>query len=89
MAQHPELVTDLKFEHQQPVPEYPAQVEHETEVLQDCALARYDKDPMMSATAKNLMLNMKFNQAPTKAPARADSILCSKWRRRALLAVAR
>ena len=84
MAQHPELVIDLKFEHQQPVPEYPAQVVHE-EVLQDCALARYDKDPMMSATAKNLMLKMKVNQAPTKAPARADSILCSKWRRRALL----
>ena len=85
MAQHPELLIDLEFEHQQERPEYPAQVEHETEVLQDCALARYDKDPMMSATAKNLMLKMKVNQAPTKAPARADSILCSKWRRRALL----
>ncbi len=68
MEQHPELLIDLEFEHQQERPEYEAQVEHEAEV-QDCALARYDKDPMMSATAKNLMLKMKVNQDPTKAPA--------------------
>jgi hypothetical protein len=34
-------------------------------VLQDCALARHDKDPMISATAKNFILRMKGKQAPS------------------------
>ncbi len=66
-AQHPEELTDLEyvFVHQQERPACELQKEHETEVLQDCALARHDKDPMISATAKTFILRMKGNQDPT------------------------